>query len=280
MFSKTNLTKLPLGLNNCSGLSDISYMFNECSKLNTVIPTDVEYFLPISTTKIDYLFNGCGQLHGGIPKNFIQTTTSTQTVLDENQQEQEVPVINKNTITSLICTFASTAILLSDTSFQNNNNYEEVNIRDMFPNVINVEGLFYFMCSSKSYSYSQPISPQSFSKCIKCDDLFNSSTVTLPQNCDFTSATSLRFAFASGFSNNPQNLIAILLGNKVSDMTGIFSAYNTSRTNINVSNNLENLQNKKKGVYTGMLYGYSSDSTSNEFKYVAPYRTIRYSSHE
>ena len=152
----------------------------------------------------------------------------------------------------------------------------------MFPNVINVEGLFYFMCSSTNYSYSQNISPQCFSNCVKCDDLFNSAYISLPLNCDFQSATSLRFAFASGFIDWPKNLTQIMLGNKVSDMTGIFSATNNTRVNTHVTNNLENLLSKKKGIYTGMLYGYGDDLTQNEYKYVAPSnnRSIRWSAHE
>jgi len=59
MFAGTNIDKFPLGLNNCSNLSDISYMFYNCNKINSKIPTNTNYFLPISVTNIDHLFDGC-----------------------------------------------------------------------------------------------------------------------------------------------------------------------------------------------------------------------------
>ena len=279
MFAGTNLVSIPHGLNACSRLQNISYMFYDCNKINDKIPTNVDYFLPISVTNIDHLFDRCYQLYGGIPNNFIQTIASNETIIDENEQEQEVTTITRNNLKSLVCTFASTSILLSDESFENNNNYGGIDIQTMFPKVTNVEGLFYYMCSSRgSLSYSQPIITTCFHNCTKCDDLFNSAKISIPNQCDFSSATSLRFTFACGYSGISG--FAIVLGNKISDMTGMFAATSSVNRNLNILNtnsnvnNVSTLLNMKKGIYTGMLYGYGDDMTKDEYKYVSPSRSI------
>ena len=141
----------------------------------------------------------------------------------------------------------------------------------MFPNVTNVEGMFYFASCGNGNS-SQEISSTCFSNCKNCDNLFNSAQITLPAQLDFSQATSMRFAFASGTPGGLAGLTTINLGSKLNDMTGMFSARNKTDRNNNVLNNKATLLSMKRGIYTGMLYGYdeSEDTITEEYKYISP----------
>lgn len=162
----------------------------------------------------------------------------------------------------------------------------ELNISEMFPEVTNVTALFYYQGSTSNSTYRQAISPQCFSKCINCDDLFNSAWVTIPLNCDFTAAESMRFAFAYAYSTSyvgantskyNRGLINIQIGTKA-DISGMFAASSDATAYSEVSDNLQTLlglKNQTTGAYTGMLYGYDNDLTKDEYKSVRVNRELR-----
>jgi hypothetical protein len=143
----------------------------------------IGYFLPISVTDVTYMFNGCYRLHGGIPEYFVQ-------VVREITDDGTTTI--RSSIDSLAGIFAQTAIL-----YGNVQSYT-LNISEMFPNVTNVEGMFYWHTANTSYSGGmQALNAQCFSKCTSCENLFNSASIKIPLNCDFSSATSMRYAFAT-----------------------------------------------------------------------------------
>lgn len=259
MFRETPIINLPEGLKDCTQLNDISYMFTSCTFLgqNGSMLSEDEFFLPISVKNIDYLFYNCQKLHGGIPEKFIEF----QEQYDEDTQTTN---IIRNTIKNLVQTFSQTNVLKGVRG-----DYPPLNISQMFPEATNVTGLFYG-CSN-AFSGTQSLTSDCFSKCITCNDLFNSASVTLPEGFSLPSATSLRFAFASGM-NDTRSIANLSIINRDADITGLFAAYSLHNLNSEVNNNLQSLlllKDQTRKSYTGMLYGYNEDTTLYEYRYAA-----------
>lgn len=267
MFANTKIKYLPTGLKDCSQLNDISRMFSGCEDLggesqDPTLPRS-EFFLPISVKNINYLFDGCHKLHGGIPTTFIEF------ISEYNSETQQYEVTQRTQIKELIQTFARSAVLESA-----GNDISPLNISELFPEVTNITGLFY-SCGSSTYNGTrQSLNPVCFSKCVTCDDLFNSAEVTLPSSgCNFSVARSMRFAFAT-YMNDTRNIITggtnnIIIGLDT-DISGLFAS--SKGENNEVKNNLNTLLNLKantrNSIY-GMLYGYNDDLSKEEYKYIA-----------